>query len=38
MVSSYDLLINVTLNVSIINVSFADVFLAQNFYTNSFPG
>ena len=38
LVSPYDLLINVTLNVSIINVSFAALLLIQSFLTNNFSG
>ena len=36
LISPNDLLINVMLNVSIINVSFAAVFLMQSFHTNNF--
>ena len=38
MVSPYNLLINVTLNASIINVSFATVFLMKNVHANNFSG
>ena len=38
MVSPCDLLINVTLNLGIINVSFAAAFLIKSFHTNNFSG
>ena len=37
-ISPGDLLINVTLNVTIINVSFAAAFPIQNFHTDNFSG
>ena len=38
MVTPYDLLLNVALNESIINVRFATAFLIQIFHTNNFSG
>ena len=38
LISPCDLLINVTLNVSMLNVSFADAFLIQSFHTDNFSG